>query len=241
MALIVIEAGDIEASDGAENGSPPVGYQAYESGDLMIMFLAGDSNDAITVPAAGPHSETRNIVGFGNSGSVSGPEIGAIWWIGTASRIAGTLAWTIADPEQWAGQTIKILAGEFDSGTPVDSVSGIGGDSNNGASNVPTPSWSPAAAGGTIIVGCGMDGGDNLTGVASGWTEIEDSENLNVVVSAITVRTAVTTSGEVSGSIASVNHSIAADSNSTLGLVINPPAAGVNIPIAMHHYQHNLG
>ena len=47
MAVVpVIESGDILQS-GSNTGvsNPPVGYQAYVSGDLMIMFLHLDDDD----------------------------------------------------------------------------------------------------------------------------------------------------------------------------------------------------
>ena len=218
MSAPVIETGDVTGSgSNSPTTAPDPDFPAYGVGDLLITYLMTDDDDAITPPATGPNGEVRNIIGNGNSGSVDGPTIAAIWWIGTAAQSAGSQTWAIAAAEQWVGKTIKIPAGEFDLADPVDSVSGIGGSSVNSA-DVPTPAWSTTRAGGRVVVGAAIDT-DPFTAAAVGWKNVQ-STDIGAVSGTITTRDAETT---VSESIPSVDHSTILDTSSTLGLVVNGP------------------
>ena len=229
MAAPVIEIGDLtNSSNNSVDTTPDVSYPAYADGDLLITVLAMDDdtvNFPITPPSTGPFSETLEFTAVaGDTGSQAGPGIGLIAWVGTDSRSSGAHAWAIGSTGQrWNAYTILVPAGEFDAGTPIDSVSDIGGNATS-SNNVTTPSWDTDTAGGRVLVGCAVD--TRAWGAAaSGWTTV-DSDEATTVTIAITTRNAETTSTET---ISSVTHTIDGsdiDTSSTVGLVINGPVAG---------------
>ncbi|MCK5475338.1 MAG: hypothetical protein KAI71_02010 [Candidatus Pacebacteria bacterium] len=216
----VIEAGDVTSSSGATTGEPYIGYSAYVAGDLIIMFMTCDDDDAITPATTGPNGETRTIIGSGDSGHRDSPGVAGMWFVGTEARSAGTQMWTIYKDEEWIGKVIKVPAGEFDSSNPIDSVSGIGG-ADPASTNVPTPSWSTSTADGRVVVFCGVNV-EPFSSAATGWTEVSTTP-LSPMSGTVTIRDAATTTSET---IATANHLIAtADVSSTLGCVVNAPVA----------------
>ena len=225
MTTPVIETGDIfDSGNNTPDTTPPMGHQAYGNGDFIVQFLVSDSNKAITIPATGPNGETRNIIGNGDVGGSGGPQIAAMWFVGTGSHAEGTQDWAIASPgESWMGRSIIVPAGEFDSANPVDSVSAVSGSLSG--TDAETPSWFTSTADGRVVVGVGVDT-RAFSSAATGWTAL-NIEDIGAVSAAITLRDAATTADET---IASVNHTISAsDSKSLLGLVINAPVAGREI------------
>ena len=213
---LITDSNTVAGGSNTATTSPAVPYPDYEDGDLLISFLMIDDDDNITPPSTGPNSETLLNSVDGDSGGTAGPAIGIISWLGTTSRTGGTQTWTISSAEGWVGYTVRVKKGSFNATTPVNSTSGIAGNSGN-SSNVPTPAWTAgSAATGRIIVGMAVDA-DPMLSAPSGW-QIFRTSDIGSVSGTIGFRDAATTSSE---SISSVNYTIASDSSSTVGMVIN--------------------
>ena len=230
MAAPTFSSGDVTQSEDTTESdtTPDVAFAAYDNGDLVIQFLCVDDDPTITPPTTGPNSESLLASVVGDSGASSGPAIGMIAWVGTSSQSSGVTVWGLDTGRAWKAYSIEITSGEFSSGTPVDSVSAIAGN-NTDSSNVPTPVWTGTLSGGRVIVGLSVDV-DPMTGTPANWTQVL-TDDVGRVAGTIGYRDAETTSSET---IASVNWTIASDTSSTVGLVINGPG-GLSIPIVMHH------
>ncbi len=227
----VIEAGDITSSgnDTAATANT-VDYPAYVSGDLLIMFWGGDDDptaDTITAPASGGNSETLLISNTGSGGnSGDGPTQGVIAWVGDATVSSGSLTWTRGNAEEWAGRTVKVLAGEFDASTPLGTLSGYSGQSSD-ATTIATPVFNAGASdgGGTIVVGIITDQ-DPITGTPGGWSAPLAMTDHGAVASAIAVRTAAAVD---STEITSVNYTMTLDSASTIAVIVRAPVGGAGV------------
>lgn len=224
MTRPLIESGDITTSTGTGE-SAAVSHPAYNSGDLVIAFLGID--DDVTAnnpqnPSTGPNGETLiyDLAGSGGS-SGSGPTQCAIAWIGTATQSSGTVSFTWTGSEFWAARVIKVLAGEFDATTPLGAQSGFDGNTSSTGTTIATPSWALDATdgGGAILVHMVADA-DPITGNPAGWTITLNTDH-GGLATAITQRDADSVDSET---VASVDYTIAADSSSTLGIVIRPPS-----------------
>lgn len=223
----VIEAGDITFSEApAGDETPDVDYPAYDSGDLLIMVLSSDDDYAgntVTVPTAQPDGETKILnVNQDVINTGVGPSINIIAWVGTATKITGSLAWTISSPgESWKGFTIKVPAGEFDSTTPLSTTSGLnwGKETSLSGTAIPTPAWTASSddTDGTII--CPVASNDDTITAPSGWTILLEDHG-EVPSAGIGVRTAAVTSSE---SIASADFPVASASGLAGGIIVRAP------------------
>ena len=232
MAAPTFDINDVDSSFGSSGGSfaRPT-HQAYVSGDLMIMAFFQDDDDTITRPTTGPNSETL-IVDFEDEIGINGPKLIVQAWVGTGTVSAGYQDFTNWN-EGWIGQTILIPSGEFDSTTPIDSVSLVGGATSG--TTAPSPAWDGTAAGGRVIVFAGADFRAFTGGVPSGWTQVvEQFESDAAVGCSVSYRTAETTASEA---IATANWTLDdSGANTSFGLVVNAPAGGGSIiPQIMHH------
>ena len=120
-----------------------------------------------------------------------------------------------------------MLAGEFDSVTPLGTTSGFSGNSDTAGTTIPTPSWAIASddGGGAVLVHLVTDA-DPITGSASGWTIVENTDHGDNGVAVVT-RDADSVDSET---VASVDYTIASDSSSTKGIVIRGSVSGVTLP-----------
>lgn len=216
--------GDITQSQSTveTDETPSVEHPDYVSGDFLAQFFMMDDDDPLTIPTTGVNGESLLFTGVQGAATTAGPTIAMIAWIGDATIGSGTRDWAIGGGgEGWVAYTIKKAAGTFGAATPIDSYSTSINSAGSG-SDVPTPSWSAVAADGLVVVGCAIDGGDALTGVAANWTLVR-ADNPSTVGAGITIRDAATTALE---SIPSVNHTTVSDSSATLGFVLSGYAAG---------------
>jgi hypothetical protein len=158
--------------------------------------------------------------------------------VGDATVGAGSLTWTRGNAEQWVGHTVKVLAGEFDSVTPLSAYSGFSGSSTT-SNDIPTPSWTIGADddGGTVVCQLVTDIAAISATAPTGWTILENTD-IGALARALVVRDAATTSSE---NIASVNFTTTNETSSTVAVVVRPPAGGLSIPVAMYHRKHNFG
>ena len=223
MTRPLIESGDITTTTGTGT-TGALDHPAYGDGDLIIAFIGLDddfSANNLQTPSTGPNGETLILDTTGSGGSSSsGPTQGAVAWVGTASESAGTVDFTWSGSEFFAGRVIKVLAGEFDSTTPLGALSGYSGNTSSSATTIATPSWALDSddGGGAIVVHMVTDA-DPITGNPSGWTITVNTDH-GGVASAITQRDADSVDSET---VASVDYTIASDSSSTLGIVVRPP------------------
>jgi len=228
MTRPVIESGDITTSSASTTTTASTDHPAYVSGDLIIQFFGMDddaTDNALNTPANGSNGETliEDSTGSGGSGS-TGPTQGIIAWIGDATVNAGTLDWTFTGTERWACRCIKVLAGEFDSVTPLGTLSGYSGNTSAAGTTIATPSWAIGASdgGGAIVVGLVTDQ-DPISGTPSGWTLVVNTDHGDVA-SGISTRDADSVDSET---VASVDYTIASDSSSTIGVVVRGSIAAL--------------
>ncbi len=229
MVQPVIEAGDVLASgSNTPNTACTVDYPAYASGDLLIQFWGGDNDlteAPIAAPTGGGNGETLILTDTGSGGNATtGPGSGVIAWVGDNTESAASLTWTRSlSNEEWVGYTVKVLAGEFNSTTPLSVVSGYSGNTSTGGTTIATPSWTIGAAddGGTVVCGITVDT-DGVGGTPSGWTLLVATD-LGNIAGGVAVQDAETTASET---ITSVDYvpTPTADSSSTIAVVVRPPA-----------------
>jgi len=226
MATPVIEAGDVQADSGGATTSPDPEHQAYVAGDLLIQFLGGDDDlatDSLTAPANGPNGETLIVSSVGSGGhATTGPVTGVIAWVGNDTVAAGTLTWARGNAESWSGRCIKIPAGEFDSVTPIGTVSTHQGNSDSSGTTAPTPTMTAGASDGSgKILVCICVDLITFTGTVSGWTILQNIDDGGQGCGVV-VRDAAASNSE---SISSVDYTVANDSSSCIGLIVRDPDA----------------
>lgn len=232
MAAPLIESADCtESGNNTADTTPDVSYPAYVSGDLIILHLASDRNLDHSLPSAGPNSETIvNIITDYSNGVAAGPVISACYFIGSTTTASGTLAFGISGSGQaWQATTVKVLAGEFNATTPIDSVIGSASSSTN-ASFVDSPAWttSSGVTDGRIVAWLSRDTDPINATPPTGWENLTNTD-VGFVSGALVVRTATV---GASASIAAARWASLSDTWASLGYVVNEPASGsTNTPI----------
>jgi len=240
MATPVIEAADITDSGNDTIGNPvAVDYAAYSTGDLVIYLLGTDQNITHTIPTTGPNGDETIVTIYANNnlGGTGGPTSSGFYYVATSNEIAGSLNVTLSGDEQFAAATINVPSGEFDATTPLQTEVGNDGD-DAGTDTAPnTPAWTSGTLANGRIVGWIAVDTDAVTGTATGWTIRENNSVYDRVKWIVTTRDTANTASE---SIAAAAYTIAGDSWSSLGFVVNEPQTGSVAPQAGRHLQNMM-
>jgi hypothetical protein len=211
----VCEAGDCtESGNNTASTTWNVTYPAFVSGDLLVFHVASDADVTHNWPATGPNGETINTIYDSVGGTAQ--RASAFWFVGSATTATGSVAVTPSATEQWTGAVLKVLAGEFNASTPIQTNTGTANDTSADAA-ASTPSWTTdATAGGRAVVWFAIDA-VQATAAPSGWTIIA-SEDRGATGGTLGVRTAATTASET---IASADFTLATETDTSIGYVIN--------------------
>ena len=145
MTAPVIEAGDITSA--GYTGPPTVSsaelsFATINPGDLTIWHLSTDTgNGAHEIPSSGPGGSTITTIEANTTAGAGGP-VTSIWWsIASVTATASTLAIQLgASLAGWAGNTIRVPAGEFNSSAPIQTNYGVVGQSGATAT-ASSPTW----------------------------------------------------------------------------------------------------
>jgi len=220
MATPDIEAGDCTNSgNNTASTSWAISCPAQSTGDLIIVNLVSDALVTHGTLPNGRNGETPVTIQRDNQ---TGLECGvSCWyWIATGVVAAGTITVTPSASEQWTATVVRVPLGEFLNATPIDS-SANGGSLNPVDTNVPSATWTATsgAALGRVVAWLGVDA-DPITGTPGGWTDAA-SVDRGAVSGTLSQRTAAATASET---VASANWTIAGDSSSTIGYIINASA-----------------
>ena len=205
--------------------SQDITYPAYSTGDLVLCHIVTDNGTLThTFPANGPNSETIVTIRQNHASLVNANRVvvSAFYWIATSNEVSGTVTVTASQAESYTAACARIPTGDFDSVTPIDS-SATGGDSDNSATNAPSPSWTATsgAAGGLVVAWIGVDA-DLPTSTPAGWTDAASRDD-GGQTGTLSERDTTATASEV---IASANWPIAGDSSSSIGYVVNASGVG---------------
>lgn len=222
MATVpVIEASDVTATSQVDATSWPVNFPDASTGDLLIACVIWDDSanvTSVTTPT-GPNGETFT--------SIQGPRASAntemrmqVWYtIATGSWTAGTLTFTPSAQEQAHAYVIKVLAGEFDSATPIGASSGAS-SATTSETDIVSPAFSAGASDtdGRLVIMNGADGTGDITIPGAGYTSIASASPTTAVN--IMTRDAGVTSAE---SIAASTSTLAvADSWASIAFIVRP-------------------
>lgn len=210
---------------GSQNTSadttPDVAYPAHSTGDLIVSVIAIDSLNNITVPSAGPNSETINTIVVDDATQNCG--LGAIWWVATGDEVAGTLAWAIdGSGQDWDGFSFRVAAGDFNVSDPLEPISAA---ANGSGVTADMPEFGGAgvlADGRVVCVGAVDDDPMDATFSPTGWTDQYDRDG-GSITSFCGARDAGTTADET---IAAASFGInTTDGWHCVGFVINAAVA----------------
>ena len=211
----LIEAADV-AIDGnsTATSSWSVPHNAYASGDLVVFFLSNDASTTHTRPTLGPNSEVITDLTVNFNTGTNGPTISAWRFIGTGTVGASTVTVTSSTDDQWAGGSFVVPAGEFDPANPIEAFNTDGRNANG--TTATSPALTGITADGTVLAWVAIDTDPFLTN-PSAWTQI-GTFDAGQVAARISTRDAATTTSET---IAAATWTMASDSFSSLGFVVN--------------------
>ena len=216
-----VEAADITTSSNNSNDTTPdVNYPAYVSGDLLIQFITSDlSTLTLSAPATGPNGET--LIYDSTQQSQTGIRAYAIAWVGNGTVGAGSTVWGISGAgEQWGARTVKIPAGEFNSGDVIANTAW--GGSSTSVTNIQSTAFTASDADARIVQFFGVDADPMSDASASGWTFMANTDH-GAIACAVAQRTALTTASE---SVSAVTiATIAGDQYHSFMIAINSTAA----------------
>lgn len=220
----VIEAGDCTLSgNNTAQATWAVSHPAAAAGDLLIFNVAwDDSTDTTSVTApAGPNSEVLTSI----EGPVasSGTEVRCQSWytVATGSWSASTVTFTPSATESWSATVIKVLAGEFDSTTPIGANSSVA-SAGTTETEVDSPAFSAGATDGNgkLVWFAAVDA-DPLSATNPTGCTILQQQDLGAVAHGVAVRNTAVADSE---SIAAITDwAIASDSWASIAYVVRAP------------------
>ena len=218
----VIEVGDCtEDGNNTATTSWAVDYPAYESGDLLVFHIASDANVTHNWPSTGPNGETINDIVDSTGGTAQ--RASGFWFVGSASTVAGNLTVTPSASEQWTSVVTKVLAGEFNASTPIQTNIGTANDTTADASWA-TPAWTAdAVANGRVVCFAAHDT-VTTSATPAGWSTLI-ARDRGACGCTLAARDAANTSAE---SIASASFTKTSETDSSFGYIINAPAVVTN-------------
>jgi len=210
-----VEAGDCtESGNNTATTSWDVSYPAYVSGDLLVFHVASDADVTHDWPATGPNGETVNTIADSTGGTAQ--RASGFWFVGSATTGAGTLTVTPSATEQWTAAVLKVLAGEFNATTPIQTNVGTANDTTADTS-WDTPAWtSDATANGRVICFAAHDT-VTTSATPAGWTTLV-ARDRGACGLTLAARDAANTASE---SIASASFTKTSETDSSFGYVIN--------------------
>lgn len=218
----VIEAADAtESGNNTASASWAVNYPNASTGDLLIFCIAWDDSTATTdvTEPAGPNSEVLSEINATPATDAATETRAKCWYTkATGTWTASTLTFTPAASEQWTAAVVHVPSGEFDSTTPIGG-SGVNNTAGTADTNVLNAAFTAGSSDGSgkLLTFSSVDT-DPMT-VASGWTQIANTDRGAVAGGVFSRDTAVTDSESITaGTVAT----IASDSWASVSFVVRP-------------------
>lgn len=223
----LIETGDItESGNNTASGSWAVSHPAAVAGDLLIFNIGWDDSTNTTglTPPSGPNGESAVVIEDVTASDATNARGKVVYYVATGTWTASTLTFTPSASEQWSAAVIKVLAGEFDSSTPIGGHNAL---ASTAAGNPSSPAITAGSSdGGGRVVTFIVGDVDNPDSNATGWTP-QSSTDRGAVGVGVSTRDTDATDSE---SISSASGWTFPSSRSwvSFGYIVRPPADTTN-------------